>query len=322
MTGLTPTGPRGQHPGMERAAVGRGIELCYELLGSPDDPVIVLVAGLGRQLIGWDDSFCELLVEQGFSVLRFDNRDTGLSTRVTDAPAFDVAAARRGGREAVAYTLQDMADDTAGLLDALDIDQGHLVGTSMGGMIAQALAIGHPSRVRSLCSIMSTTGADDVGRPTPEAMAVVMQRPPTDRESYVAYELANCRVIGSRRALVDEEWRRARFERFYDRGIDAAGTARQIMAIVASGDRSAALGGVTAPTLVIHGDADTLVPLDGGEATARAVPGAELLVIPDMGHEIPPAAQPDAVAGIVANARRAPRAASKRPRSGVEGAPR
>jgi len=284
--------------------VGRGIELCYELLGTPPGPVVVLVAGLGRQLIGWDDAFCDQLVTRGFQVLRFDNRDAGLSTHIGDGPPFDLAAVRRSGSRAVAYTLSDMADDTAALLEGLGIERGHIVGTSMGGMIAQTLAIEHPGRVASLCSIMSTTGADDVGRPTPEAMAVVTQRPPTDRESYIATELANSRVIGSRGALVDEDWRRRRFERFYDRGIDPAGTARQIMAIVASGDRSAALAGVRAPTLVIHGDADTLVPLDGGEATARAIPGAELLVIPDMGHEIPPIAQPQVVGAIVANARR------------------
>lgn len=291
---------------MERTNVETGIELCYELLGSPEDPVVVLVAGLGRQLIGWDDAFCALLVDEGFRVLRFDNRDAGLSSHLSDGPPFDLVAARTGGRDAVAYTLEDMADDTAGLLDALRIEDGHIVGTSMGGMIAQTLAIGHPSRVRSLCSIMSSTGADDVGRPTAEAMAVVMQRPAADRATYVATELANSEVIGSRRALVDEAWRRSRFERFFDRGLDPAGTARQIMAMVASGDRTAALGSVTAPTVVIHGDVDTLVPLDGGEATARAIPGAQLLVIPDMGHEIPPAAQPDVVAAIVANARKAP----------------
>jgi pimeloyl-ACP methyl ester carboxylesterase len=312
------TGRRGQHPGMDQIDVGRGIELCYERLGSPEDPAILLIAGLGRQLIGWDDDFCGLLVAEGFGVLRFDNRDAGLSTRVAAGPPFDLAAARRRGREAVAYTLDDMADDAAGLLGALGIEHAHVVGTSMGGMIAQTLAIAHPSRVRSLCSIMSTTGADDVGRPTPEAMAVVTQRPAADRETYVDSELANCRLIGSRGRLADEDWRRGRFERFYDRGVDPAGTARQIMAIVASGDRTAALGGVSAPTLVIHGDVDTLVPPDGGEATARAIPGAELVVIRDMGHEIPPAAWRDVVPAIVANARRA----AEGPASGAGGASR
>lgn len=301
---------------MEHAKVATGVELCYELLGDPGDPVVVLIAGLGRQLIGWDDAFCELLVAQGFRVLRFDNRDAGLSTQFEDGPPFDLAAARRGGSAAVAYTLDDMADDTVALLDVLHIERGHMVGTSMGGMIAQTVAIRHPSRVQSLCSIMSTTGADDVGRPKPEAMAAITDRPPAQREAYVAFELANCRVIGSRRALVDEDWRRDRFERFFDRGIHPAGTGRQIMAMVASGSRNAALAGVSAPTLVIHGDIDTLVPLDGGEATARAIPGAHMLVIPDMGHEIPPAVQPEVVAAIVANARRG---AQSRPSSGPGG---
>jgi pimeloyl-ACP methyl ester carboxylesterase len=227
-----------------------------------------------------------------------------LSTHLTDAPPFDMAAARRGGRDAVAYALEDMADDTAGLLDVLGVERAHVVGTSMGGMIGQTLAITHPSRVQSLGSIMSTTGADGVGRPTPEALAVIMERPPADRESYVATELVNSAVIGSRGSLVDEAWRRGRFERFYDRGIDPAGTGRQIMAMMASGDRTARLAHVTAPTVVIHGDADPLVPLDGGEATARAIPGARLVVIPDMGHEIPPGAQPDVVTAIVTNAHR------------------
>ncbi len=294
---------------MERTEVGTGVELCYDRLGSPADPVVVLVAGLGRQLIGWDDSFCELLVDQGFGVVRFDNRDAGLSTHLSGGPPFDLAAARRareGGRDGVAYTLAEMADDTAGLLDALGVERAHVVGTSMGGMIVQTLVIRHPSRVASLCSIMSTTGADEVGLPTSEALATVTRPLPADREGYVAAELANAAVIGSHGPLVDEEWRRGRFERFYDRGIDPAGTARQIMAIVASGDRTDALGRVTVPALVVHGAVDSLIAPDGGEATAKAIPGAELLVIADMGHEIPPALQPQVAAAIAANARRAP----------------
>jgi len=303
--GLTPTGRRGQHPVMQLAHVETGIDLCYEMVGSPEDPVVVLIAGLGRQLIGWDDAFCEFVVAEGFRVLRFDNRDSGLSTHLDGGPAFDLVAARRNGRDAVAYTLEDLADDTAGLLGALAVGPAHIAGTSMGGMIAQTLAIRHPRLVLSLCSIMSTTGAPAAGAPTPEALAVVTQRTPADRESYVAFELANSEVIGSRGALVDRDWRRGRFERFYDRGLDAAGTARQIMAIVASGDRTAALAHVKVPTLVIHGDVDPLVPPGGGEATARAISGAELLVIPDMGHEIPPPVQPAVAAAIAWNARRA-----------------
>ena len=290
--------------------MGTGVELCYELRGTPPDPVVVLIAGLGRQLIGWDDAFCDLLVARGFRVLRFDNRDAGLSTHLDGGPAFDIAAARVARRDAMPWPTRSTTWPTTRPTCSMPsaVEHAHLVGTSMGGMIAQTIAIRHPSRVRSLCSIMSTTGADDVARPTPEAMAVVTRRPPTDQSGYVDFELTNCRVVGSRAGLVDEAWRRARFEHFFDRGIDPAGTARQIMAIVASGDRTGALGSVTVPTLVIHGDADTLVPLDGGEATARAVPGAELLVIRDMGHEIPPAAQPEVLDAIVANARRAERA--------------
>jgi pimeloyl-ACP methyl ester carboxylesterase len=309
---LTPTTRLGQHPGVDvadhagehRVDVG-SVTLCYELLGDPGDPVVLLIAGLGRSLLGWDDDFCGRLIGEGLRVLRFDNRDAGLSTSIEAGRVFDLAAARRDGRGAVAYTLDDMADDAAGLLRALGITDAHVVGTSMGGMIAQMLAVRHPAMVRSLCSIMSTTGAAGVGEPTAEALAVVMQRPPTDRASYVATELANQRVIGSRRDLVDEAWRRGRFERLFDRGLNPRGTGRQIMAIVASGDRTAALGSISAPTVVIHGDADTLVPLSGGQATARAIPGAQLVVLPDMGHEIPPRAWAAVTGAILANANRA-----------------
>jgi pimeloyl-ACP methyl ester carboxylesterase len=279
------------------------VELSYDVLGASGDPVFLLVAGLGRSLASWDEVFCQRLVEQGFRVLRFDNRDAGRSTHLHEV-APDLAAVRSGGRQAVPYTLDDMADDAAGLLDVLGAGTAHVAGTSMGGMIVQTLAIRHPERVRSLCSIMSTTGASDVGRPTPEAMAVVMQRPPTDRTGYVRAELANARVIGSRGDLADEQWRRGRYERLYDRGIDPAGTARQIMAIMASGDRTPALCQLSVPTLVIHGDADALVPPDGGEATARAIPGAEHLVIKDMGHELPPGVWTEVIAAMAANARR------------------
>jgi pimeloyl-ACP methyl ester carboxylesterase len=300
---------------VDQVAVG-GAVLCYEVLGKPEDPAFLLISGLSRQLIGWDEAFCQLLVAEGYRAVRFDNRDSGRSTSFDGGPPFDMEAARRGGRDAVAYTLDDMADDAAGLLDALGIARAHVVGTSMGGMIAQALAVRHPAKVWSLCSIMSTTGATDVGRPTPQAMAVVMQRPPTDRASYLATELANQRIIGSRGDLVDEEWRRGRFERFYDRGLNPAGTSRQIMAIVASGDRTAALAKVAVPTVVIHGDADPLVPPSGGEATAGAIPGAQLVVFAGMGHEMPPVLWPRIVEAMVANARRAEHAALLAPPRG------
>ena len=290
---------------MEKMLSVGDVELCCDVMGSLDDPVVMLVAGLGRSLVGWDDAFCQRLIDEGFGVVRFDNRDVGRSSRIAGAPPFDLAAARRGGRDAVAYTLEDMAGDAVGLLDVLGVDSAHLAGSSMGGMIIQTVAVHHPSRVRSLCSIMSTTGAREAGQPTPEAMTVLMQRPSDNKEDYVSTQLANYQVIGSRGALVDQAWQRGRFERFWDRGVDPAATGRQMMAIVASGDRTVGLAGVGVPTVVIHGDADTLVPLDGGRATARAVPGAELVVIEDMGHELPPAVWPQVVAALVANARRA-----------------
>ncbi|HZU79176.1 MAG TPA: alpha/beta hydrolase [Acidimicrobiales bacterium] len=278
------------------------VELCYEL-DEGDGPVLVLVSGLGRSHVGWDPEFLDLLRAEGFRVLRFCNRDCGRSTILDDAPRFDLAAALRKDRSVVTYTLDDMADDTAALLRALGIDSAHLVGTSMGGMIAQMVAVRHPSTVRSLCSIMSTTGARHVGEPTPEAGALLTTKAPEDRDGFVAHELANQKVIGSRGALVDEQWRRRTFERVYDHGVHPRGTGRQLMAIVASGDRTAALASITAPTVVIHGVVDTLVQPSGGEATAAAIAGARLVTIADMGHEMPPGVWPEVVALVVANAR-------------------
>ena len=293
-------------PVVDRATVG-DVELCYDLRGAPSDPVVLLVSGLGSPLVGWDDDFCDLVTAEGFGVLRFDNRDAGRSTTIDRPAGGPPTAAPADGRPPgpAPYTLDDMADDAAGLLDVLGVDAAHVVGRSMGGMIAQTLACRHPARVLSLCSIMSTTGAPGVGRPTDEALAVVMRPAPDDRAGFVRAELDNARVIGSRGALADESWRRRHEERIFDHGVNPEGRARQVRAIVASGDRTAALGGIGVPTLVVHGDADTLVPPDGGQATARAVPGARLVVIPDMGHEVPPGTWPEIVAAIVANARRA-----------------
>lgn len=287
--------------------VGVGsLQVCYELDGRPGDPVVMLVSGLGSSLATWDGRFLTLLRQAGFAVLRFDNRDSGRSTVLDGAPPFDLRAAARKDRSVVAYTLDDLADDAAGLLDALGIGAAHVVGPSLGGMIAQTLAVRHPERVRSLCSIMSSTGARDVGQPHPGAGAVLVRPPVRDRDGFVAGELENQTVIGSSApAFVDEQWRQAKAERIWDHGVHPRGTGRLLMAVVASGDRTAALGSVRAPTVVIHGDADPLIDVSGGRATAAAIPGARLLVIPGLGHELPPAVWPEVVGAVVDNARRA-----------------
>ena len=284
-------------------AVG-GVELCYQLDGSRGDPLVLLVNGLGGQLIGWREGFLAALLERGVQVLRFDNRDAGLSTSFDGAPGFDADVARRRDRDAVAYTLDDMADDAAGLLEALDIAAAHVVGVSMGGMIAQTLAIRRPDLVRSLCSIMSMTGADGVGTPTETAMAVLMRPPSTDRAGYVAAQLDSHRVLGSPSFPTAPEVVAERAGVEYDRSFRPEGTARQLMAILVSGDRTEALASVAAPTVVIHGDADQLITPGGAEATAAAVPGARLVMIAGMGHELPEGTWDQVADEIVANVRR------------------
>lgn len=288
---------------MDSVAVG-DIELCYELAGREGDPVVVLVNGLASCLAAWDDAFLSLLLDQGLRVLRFDNRDSGRSTILEDDRRFDLGAAYRQGRDAVTYTLDDMADDTAGLLEALGLGPGHLVGVSLGGMIAQTTAVRYPGLVRSLCSIMSTTGARDVGMPTVAAGPVLVRPPAEGRTGFVEQELDNLRIIGSTRPdLVDEAFRRARAERIYDHGVHPRGSGRNLLAVAASGDRSASLAAISVPTLVVHGDADPLIDPSGGEATAKAIPGARLLVIPGLGHELPPGAWPELLPAMVANIR-------------------
>lgn len=289
---------------MDRIRVGE-VELCYDLSGDPADPVLVLVAGLGSSLATWDARFLALLHDAGFRVLRFDNRDSGQSTILDGAPRFDLRAAARLDRSVVTYTLDDLADDTAGLLDVLELSPAHLVGASLGGMIAQMTAARHPDKVSSLCSVMSTTGARDVGTARPGVGQVLTKPPATDRDGFVAGELENQELFGSARGdLIDEQWRRDKAGRIWDHGVHPRGTGRLLMAILASGDRTEALRTIVAPTLVVHGDADGLIDVSGGRATARAIPDAELMVIPGLGHELPPAVWPEVVAAVAANARR------------------
>jgi pimeloyl-ACP methyl ester carboxylesterase len=288
-----------------------GVELCYEVFGDDDGVPLLLVMGLGAQLLSWDTEFCQALVDRGFMVIRYDNRDVGLSTKIEGGnggggdfmSAF--TAALQGESIEPPYLLTDMADDAAGLLDHLDIDAAHVVGASMGGMIAQAVAIEHPHRVLTLTSIMSTTGDQDVGQPLPDAMQRLLGAPPTSRDEAIESGVETSRIIGSPE-LFDEDRAREKAAESYDRCFYPAGMARQLLAIVASGSRSEQLANVDVPTLVIHGSADPLVTPSGGERTAEVVPGAELLMIEGMGHDLPPVHWTQVVAAITALAARAP----------------
>jgi pimeloyl-ACP methyl ester carboxylesterase len=286
-----------------------GVELEYETFGGTRAPAMVLIMGLGAQMILWDEEFCEALARRGHRVIRFDNRDVGLSTKLDDAGvpnmATALAAVAQGRLPSAPYTLHDMADDAEGLLGALGIDAAHVVGASMGGMIAQTLAIRHPQRIRTLTSIMSTTGNPELPRATPAAMQVLMTPAPTDRTGFIEHHVEVSKVIGSPGFPFDAQAVRARGARVFDRGVSPAGIARQMVAILASGNRKPALASVRAPTLVIHGDADPLVPIAGGRDTAEAVPGAELFVIEGMGHDLPREAWPRIVDAIAKHAGRA-----------------
>jgi pimeloyl-ACP methyl ester carboxylesterase len=263
------------------------IEIAYERFGEPGSTPVLLVMGVGTQMLGWPDPFCEALARHGLQPIRFDNRDIGLSSHMTGATLPDVAAAVAGDTSSASYTLSDMAADTVGLLDALGFDSAHLVGASMGGMIAQMAAIEHGDRVRSLTSIMSSTGATTVGRPTQSALRALLSPPASSREQAIERTVAIVRVIGSPGFELDEPELRRRTGLAYDRAHDPLGVARQLVAIAASGDRTSALAAVIAPTLVVHGADDPLVDVSGGRATARAIPGAELVVYDGMGHDLP-----------------------------------
>jgi pimeloyl-ACP methyl ester carboxylesterase len=282
-----------------------GIELEYDTFGDAGDPALVLVMGLGAQLIDWSLEFCEALVAQRFHVIRFDNRDAGLSTSLDSLGTPDLPALFAGSRDGVPYLLSDLSDDAVGLLDALDIDGAHFVGASMGGMIVQQIAIDHPDRVRSLCSIMSTTGDPSVGQASPEALSMLGRPPAADRAEAIANGVAASRVIGSPGSAVTDEELARRSAAKYDRSYRPVGNLRQLAATVASPDRTEGLRGVTVPTVVIHGEEDPLINVSGGRAVAAAVPGADLLVIPGMGHDLPEGAWPQIIDAIVRNAKKA-----------------
>jgi pimeloyl-ACP methyl ester carboxylesterase len=282
-----------------------GLELEYETFGDPTDPPLILVMGLAAQMITWPEGFCNLLAEQGYRVIRFDNRDIGLSTYLDDLPPTDLAAVMGGDFSTAHYLLSDFADDTVGLLDALGIHKAHVVGASMGGMIAQQIAIDHPDRVRSLCSIMSTTGDRSVGQGTPEAMAMLLRPAAKNRDEAIAGGVAASQVIGSPGYPASGEELRAKAAAAYDRAYHPAGALRQTAAILASPDRTEGLHKVAVPTVVIHGADDPLVNVSGGEATAAAVPGSTLLIVPGMGHDVPTPLWSTIVDAITANAQKA-----------------
>ena len=290
--------------GEQLATVGE-LELCYETFGDRSDPALVLIMGLGTQMIAWRDEFCEGLAARGFFVVRFDNRDVGRSTWLNQYPVPSVWQLLRRDKDAASYTLEDMAGDVAGLLDHLGVERAHIVGASMGSMIAQTLAVTHPERVLSLVSIMGNTGSRLSGQPTLRASKALLGVPPKDRDGYIEHTVKTFALIGSPGFERDEADLRELARTAFDRGRNPAAGGRQLAAIIASGDRTKRLRAVTAPTLVIHGKDDKLVRASGGRATAKAIDGAELLEIAGMGHDLPRDAWPQIIDAIVANAARA-----------------
>ena len=264
-----------------------GIEICFEEFGNPDDPPLLLIMGLGGQMIAWPDGFCERLAAQGLRVIRFDNRDCGRSTHFADTPPPSTwSILRRRPRPAV-YTLDEMAADAVGLLDHLGIQRSHVVGASMGGMIAQVIATRAPQRVRSLTSIRSSTGSRRHGQPRARMWPLLLLGQATDRTSYEERFVRFAKAISSPGFATDEPALRQLARASFDRGFDEAGTMRQLGAVIASGDRTRSLARIEAPTLVIHGTDDPLIRVSGGRATARAIPGAQLTLIDGMGHDLP-----------------------------------
>lgn len=275
----------------ERIAKGVGparLDIAWDEHGDRRHPTVLLVMGLATQLVHWPLGFVEALVARDLHVIRFDNRDAGHSTHMHDAKTPDLPAALAGDLSSASYTLSDMAADAVGLLDALSIESAHLVGTSMGGEIAQTIAIEHPARVRSLTSISSTTGARAVGQPHPKTLEALFAGPPArTREEVVARALRIAQVIGSPGFPTDPAAVAEIAGLAYDRDHDELAIARQAIAQIASGDRTERLRGIDVPTLVVHGLADTMRDPSGGRATAAAIPGAELVLVEGMGHNLP-----------------------------------
>lgn len=283
------------HPNVSYADVRstgvKNLRLAYETFGDPTERPLLLIMGLASQMLIWDEEFCGQLLDRGFYVIRFDNRDVGLSSRCRELgspnlvrAAFD---ARRGKPVAAPYSLDDMAADVMGLLHHLGIEQAHLVGASMGGMIAQTAAINFPQRVLSLTSAMSSTGNPRLPLPTWKATRILMRRPPSTRDAFINYTTEMWRTIGSPGYPFEEARIRRRSARVFDRGLPGSGSKRQLAAIIADGDRRKRLARLTLPCLVVHGREDPLIPVAAGLDTAKSIPGAELLLLDGVGHNLP-----------------------------------
>jgi pimeloyl-ACP methyl ester carboxylesterase len=292
--------------------IGGGITLCYERFGNESDPPLLLIMGLGTQMIGWPDEFCARLAERGLHVVRFDNRDIGRSSRIHGAPPTPRQLMTRK-IDPVLYDLADMATDAGGLLRELDLAPAHVVGASMGGMIAQTVAARRPQDVRSLVSIMSNTGSRWKGQPAFGIYRYLLRKGPDDRDGYIEHTTRVFEAIGSRGLPFDKERVRDMVARSYDRGHDPAGPGRQLGAIIASGDRTGELRTIRAPTLVIHGSKDRMVAKSGGIATAKAIPGARMMTVEGMGHDLPEAAWPQLVDAIAGHAHAADQAGAGTP---------
>ncbi len=290
--------PDTQSSGEQLADLGE-IQLCYETFGDDGDPPLLLIMGLATQMIWWEDDFCRQLADRGFWVTRFDNRDIGRSTILSDNPVPTRGQLLRRDPKAASYALDDMADDAAKLLDHLGVPSAHVVGVSMGGMIAQLLVLRHRERVRSLVSIMSTTGNLRVGWADPRLLPRLLRPPKLDRASFVRDAIEGRRIVGSKTYPAGDERVRALAERSFERGLHPDGGARHLAAITTAPDRTARLRQLDIPTTVIHGTADRLVRPSGGKATAAAIPGARLMLIDGMGHDIPPSLWPRVIDAIV-----------------------
>lgn len=283
----------------ERRVHTNGVEIAYETFGDRGDPPVLLIMGLSTQMIMWEDEFCQRLAGRGFFVIRFDNRDVGMSTKLDMSAVPDFNAIFPGRPAGVPYTLHDMTYDTLGLMDSLDISRAHIVGASMGGMIAQLLALKNPLRVHTLTLIMSSSGNPFLPPPKPEALRVLLRPIPLQRDKYIEHFLETWGILNGAEIPIDRARLRRLAECSFERGVSPGGSARQLAAILSSGSRKGMLSAISIPTLVVHGDADPLLPIECGADLAEGIPGSRLKVIKGMGHALPPAVWSDVINAIV-----------------------